>query len=257
VARIGQRNEGNLVMTMALELPTYIENVRAQGERLALLADRAMDRSIPGCPKWNGADLVFHMGRVHRMFDDVLQRSVVDAADLIRAERPDDASLLSWYREGLSQLVTTMTRTPRSTPAWSFLGPVTAEWVVRRLAHETAVHAADMAAAVGERPDIDLDLASDGIDEFLSSFFVRPRDDAPALDGSVHLHCTDVDGEWMVQPRDDGSIDIAWGHGKGDCALRGSANDLLMVLWRRQPLSSLEIFGDESLATRFVERAQL
>jgi uncharacterized protein (TIGR03083 family) len=244
-------------MTMALEIPTYIEHVRTQGERLASLAERAMDRSIPGCPKWNGADLVFHLGRVHRMFDDVLVRSVTDTAELQRAERPDDASLLSWYQEGLTQLVTTMSKTPRSTPAWSFLGPRTAEWVVRRLAHETAVHASDMAAAVGEAPGIDVELASDGIDEFLSNFLVRPREDAPALGGSVHLHCTDVDGEWMVQPHDDGSLDISWGHGKGDCALRGSANDLLMVLWRRQPVSALELHGDEALALRFVERANL
>jgi len=244
-------------MTMALDLSTYIDHVRVQGERLASVAEQAMDRAVPGCPEWNGADLVFHLGRVHRMFDDVLVRSVTDASDLQRADRPDDGVLLSWYREGLSQLVTTMDKTPRSRPAWSFLGPRNAEWVVRRLAHETAVHAADMAAAIGKSADLDLELASDGIDEFLSNFFVRAREDAPLLGGSVHLHCTDVDGEWMVTVRDDGSVEVTWGHGKGDCALRGTANDLLMALWRRQPLSSLELHGDEALATRFIERAKL
>ena len=257
MARTRERNEGVVTMTMALDLSTYIEHVNVEGERLASLAEHAMDRSIPGCPEWNGADLVFHLGMVHRMFDDVLIRSVTEASDLQRAARPDDSSLLSWYREGLSQLVTTMDKTPRSRPAWSFLGPRTAEWVVRRLAHETAVHAADMAAAAGGKPNIDLELASDGVDEFLSNFFVRVRDDAPELGGSVHLHCTDVDGEWMVQPQGDGSMNIAWGHGKGDCALRGTANDLLMALWRRQPLSALEVLGDEALATRFIERAKL
>jgi len=251
------RNKGFATMTMALDLSTYIEHVGAQGERFALLAENAMDRSIPGCPKWNGADLVFHLGMVHRMFDDVLIRSVTESSDLQRSERPDDSTLLAWYREGLSQLVTTMDKTPRSRPAWSFLGPRTAEWVVRRMAHETAVHATDIAAATGGASEINLDLASDGIDEFLSNFFVRAREDAPELGGSVHLHCTDVDGEWMVTPLADGSMNIAWGHGKGDCALRGTANDVLMTLWRRQPLSSLEIFGDETLATRFIERAKL
>ena len=251
------RNKGFVTMTMALDLSTYIEHVGAQGERFALLAENAMDRSIPGCPKWNGADLVFHLGMVHRMFDDVLIRSVTESSDLQRSERPDDSTLLAWYREGLSQLVTTMDKTPRSRPAWSFLGPRTAEWVVRRMAHETAVHAADIAAATGGASEIDLDLASDGIDEFLSNFFVRAREDAPELGGSVHLHCTDVDGEWMVTPRNVHRSISNRGHGKGDCALRGTANDVLMTLWRRRPLSSLEIFGDETLATRFIERAKL
>lgn len=257
MARTRRRNERAVIMTMALDLSTYIEHVQSQGERLASLAEHAMDRPIPGCPRWNGADLVFHVGWVHRMFDDVLTRSVTETSDLQRAERPDDAMLLTWYREGLSQLVSTMDKTPRSRPAWSFLGPRTAEWVVRRMAHETAVHAADMAAASGGSANIDLELASDGIDEFLSNYFIRARDDAPELGGSVHLHCTDVDGEWMVTPLADGTMSITWGHGKGDCALRGTANDLLMAVWRRQPISSLEVFGDEALAVRFLERANL
>lgn len=243
-------------MTMALDISTYIKSVKAEGESFAEFAERSMDRSIPSCPKWNGAELVYHLGRVHRMFDDVLTRSVIDTAQLVRIERPDDSVLLSWYREGLQGLVTTMTNTPRGTPAWSFFGPNTADWVMRRMAHETAVHRWDMADATASASDIDVELASDGIDEFLNNFFTRPHADAPELGGSVHLHCTDVDGEWMVEPLDDGGIEISWGHGKGDCALRGSANDILLTLWHRRPLSALEVIGDVDLANRFVNRAQ-
>ena len=243
-------------MTMALDISTYISSVNSDGQKFAELAERSMDRSIPSCPKWNGADLVYHLGRVHYMFTDVLARSVTDTADLLRVERPDDAALLQWYRDGVSSLVRTMTNTPRGTPAWSFFGPNTADWVVRRLAHETAVHAWDIADATGASFDIDLELASDGIDEFLNNFLIRPHAEAGELGGSVHIHCTDVDGEWMIQPASDGSLDISWGHGKGDCALRGTANDVLLALWHRRPLTALEIIGDHELATRFVNRAQ-
>jgi uncharacterized protein (TIGR03083 family) len=242
---------------MAFDISTYITHVRTGGERFATIAQTAMDRPIATCPKWNGADLVYHLGWVHRMFDDVLTRGVTEAADLRRADRPDDGDLLEWFRDGLSHFVTTMTNTPRQNPAWSFLGPRNTEWVVRRMAHETAVHTWDLADATGTTVEIDLELASDGIDEFLTNFFVRAREDAPALTGSVHLHCTDVDGEWMIEPHEDGSYDVSWGHGKGDVALRGTANDLLLALWRRRPLSSLELFGDEALASMFIERAQL
>lgn len=243
-------------MTMALDLATYINAVRTEGNAFAEVAENAMDRTIPSCPKWNGAELVYHLGRVHRMFTDVLSRSVTDTAQLLRVDRPDDSVLLSWYRDGLAALVTTMTNTPRGTPAWSFFGPATADWVIRRMAHETSVHAWDIADSVGSTREIDVELASDGIDEFLHNFFQRPQADAPDLGGSVHLHCTDVDGEWMIEPTSNGGVDIAWGHGKGDCALRGSANDLLLALWHRRPLSALEVIGDEALATRFVNRAQ-
>jgi hypothetical protein len=87
---------------MALDLSTYIDHVRIQGERVASVAEQAMDRAVPGCPEWNGADLVFHLGRVHRMFDDVLVRSVTDASDLQRADRPDDGAtclVISWASE--------------------------------------------------------------------------------------------------------------------------------------------------------------
>jgi len=244
-------------MTMALEIPTYINHVRIEGERLAAASENAMDRPIPSCPKWNGADLVFHVGRVHRMFADVLARSITDESELQRFDRPDDSALLLWYRDGLANVVDTMTKTPRTMPAWTFVGTRNTEWVVRRLAHETAVHAWDMADATGSATSVDAELASDGIDEFLSNFVDRPRADAPALRGSVHIHCTDVDGEWIVEPNEDGSIEVAWGHLKADVALRGSANDLLMSLWRRRPLSTLEVLGDEALAASFVERAQL
>ena len=56
--------------------------------------------------------------------------------------------------------------------------------------------------------------------------------EAPPLDGSVHLHCTDVDGEWLVTAGADGA------HAGDARARQGrrrhprSGHDLLMVLWR-------------------------
>ena len=95
---------------------------------------------------------------------------------------------------------------------------------------------------------IDADLAADGVDEFLSQFYpytVRGGDHPAA---SVHLHCTDIEGEWTIAV--DGTVTV--GHAKGDTALRGPAGDLLAVIWRREPLASIEVFGDADLAARFI-----
>ncbi len=76
--------------------------------------------------------------------------------------------------------------------------------------------------------------------------------DAVPVGGSVHLHCTDVDGEWIVAADDDGADVVTREHAKGDAAVRGPAHDLLMVLWRRRPLDTVEVFGDRAVAERLI-----
>ncbi len=65
----------------------------------------------------------------------------------------------------------------------------------------------------------------------------------------MHLHCTDVEGEWLVSA--DGRVEL--GHAKGDAALRGSASDLLLALFKRVPLDSVEVVGDAAVARQFVD----
>ena len=76
--------------------------------------------------------------------------------------------------------------------------------------------------------------------------------DAAPLDGSVHLHCTDVAGEWLVVDDADGADVVTREHAKGDAAVRGPAHDLLLVLWRRQPLDAVEVIGDRAVAERLI-----
>jgi hypothetical protein len=89
---------------------------------------------------------------------------------------------------------------------------------------------------------IDPALASDGIDE-LPSCFLSAAADAQPVGGSVHIHCDDVAGEWTLRPAGDG-FDVTSEHATGDCALRGTASDLLLVLWRRRPMSTIDGVGE-------------
>jgi predicted lipid carrier protein YhbT len=66
----------------------------------------------------------------------------------------------------------------------------------------------------------------------------------------VHLHCTDLDGEWLVtltSPRPT----VERVHAKGDVAARGTASDLDLFLWGRIGGDALEVFGDRELLDRF------
>ena len=113
------------------------------------------------------------------------------------------------------------------------------------------MHRVDAQSAAGEVAPIDPAFASDGIDEYLAVFAPRFGKGLADLGGTVHLHCTDVEGEWLITPADDGIV-VTREHAKGDVAARGRAEDLLLLLWGRRDASAVEVFGDADLLDRFV-----
>ena len=104
---------------------------------------------------------------------------------------------------------------------------------------------------MGATTSIDAALASDGVDEYFGVMLPRllEREQLPLPDSSLHVHCTDVAGEWLVQRGDDGQLDVRREHAKGDAALRGPAAALLLRLWgRTQADDGIDVVGDEAAA---------
>ncbi|MEX1007809.1 MAG: hypothetical protein WD271_08175, partial [Acidimicrobiia bacterium] len=97
---------------------------------------------------------------------------------------------------------------------------------------------------------IDTMLAADGVDECLGMLPFRNRDLLPGNGETVHLHCTDTEGEWLVTLAAD-SPAIERVHAKGDVAARGTASDLDLFVWGRVGASAFEVFGDLELLERF------
>lgn len=95
--------------------------------------------------------------------------------------------------------------------------------------------------------------ASERIDHFLHHLLNTGHG---AAGGSVHLHCTDVAGEWTVREADDG-FSVTREHAKGDCAIRGAAADIVAVLSRQAPLSTVDVVGDAEVVARFVAASTL
>jgi predicted lipid carrier protein YhbT len=120
------------------------------------------------------------------------------------------------------------------------------------MAHEAAMHAVDAQLAAGETAAMDPELAADGLDEMLTVLLHRiVTRDAGAPFGSIgtlHVHCTDVDGEWLVEPGEDG-FTVRREHAKGDAALRGPALDLLLRLYNRGDAG--EVIGDPGVLERW------
>ncbi|MBI4932693.1 MAG: maleylpyruvate isomerase family mycothiol-dependent enzyme [Actinobacteria bacterium] len=214
-----------------------------------------MDAPVPSCPEWTVADLMWHLAEVHDFWTVVVRDRVEYPDAYVEPERPPAADLPAFYRDRLAGVVEVLSAADPAQQNWTWTADHSAGFVQRRMAHETAMHLTDAQAAAGLALSVEPELASDGIDEFLEYFRSRSTD-APAAGGSVHLHCTDVAGEWTVREVD-GERLVTREHAKGDCALRGPASDLLLVLWRRVPLSAADVVGDAEVAARFVAYANL
>jgi hypothetical protein len=111
------------------------------------------------------------------------------------------------------------------------------------MAFETAVHAWDGRGATGSARPFSADLAADGIDEHLGNLPFVLGDAAAGLDATLHAHCTDVPGEWLVRRGPDG-LAVSREHTRADVALRGPASDLFLVVLGRAPLERVEVLGD-------------
>ena len=212
---------------------------------------------VPSCPDWTIADLVWHLGEVHWFWgtDVELRPSAPDEIEKMKPERPATyADIVTWGRAQADRMIELLDATPNDVPVWTWAlneSDHNVGFVRRHQVQEAAVHRWDIEQAAAGRPQpIEPDVASDSIDEMLAitlPWGVRP--DKP-LGGSVHLHCTDTDGEWFVHA--DGRVERV--HEKGDVAIRGTASDVLLALYTRVPLGDVEIVGDQALAEELLAR---
>ena len=227
----------------------YLELLRSEGEALAGAAERDLKAPVPSCPEWDMAALVRHTSQVHRRRAAVVRRRSIEPPEGIEADPgPKDDDIVAWYRDGVDDLLDAFSEAGPDAQAWTWHGENNVAFWMRRMAQETAVHRWDAENAIGAAADIDAELASDGIDEFLDKFI--PLDEIPyrGAAGTVHLHCTDVKGEWTVTLAPGEIPTHERGHSKGDAAVRAAANRLLLWVWRRIDSSAVEVLGDAGLA---------
>lgn len=228
-----------------------IAAIAAGGEALAAAAETGLDRGVSSCPGWDMAKLVLHVGLVHTWAGESVRRRAregVDFASLPRA--PEGPSRVPWLRDATASLVEALGAAADGDAAgrWRELQVTPGFWR-RRMALETAIHRWDAEGAVGQPEPVDAPLAVDGIGEvveLLLPFSVRATTNGP-VPGTLHIHCTDAEGEWLLAVTD-GRLDVTLGHAKGDAALRGGASGLFLTCWGRKPEDDPEVIGDKSVA---------
>jgi uncharacterized protein (TIGR03083 family) len=248
---------------MPLELDDYVRAVREDGEAFVTATSRSLETAVPTCPGWSVGDLVWHLGEVHRFWNQIAGRGLLDPDDVPLVERPSDPELVGWFAMGLADLVRTLENADPEAPVWSWVSqePVPTAWIYRRMAQETATHRWDAQNAHGAGRPIAPALAVDGIEEFLYGFV--GFDGSRLMDGAetVALRTTDTDDAWVVQVGDGhlvirppGRADVL---GDIEAEAVGPASDLLLVLWRRLRQDAVQVSGDPAALARFLLRANL
>ncbi|MHB8671586.1 MAG: maleylpyruvate isomerase family mycothiol-dependent enzyme [Acidimicrobiales bacterium] len=241
-----------------MEPRALLDALERESVAMAAAARKGLGPTVAACPGWTVADLLHHTGVVHRFATGNVASRPVRPESYADTERPAEDQLVDWFEAGAGRLRDTLVAADPGEAAWTWFPPEqTVRFWYRRQAQETAVHRWDVEAANGDPSPISGELAADGIDEYLSVFVPRLHGRAKvqsATEETFHFHRSDGPGEWLVRFGPDG-VALSRDHAKGDLALRGSSQDLLLFLWGRLPVTggSLECFGDPGLVGRWFE----
>jgi uncharacterized protein (TIGR03083 family) len=227
-----------------MDAAAHIAHLRANSA--ALLEAQRAEPTAPAWPGlgWNRTELLSHVTNVHARIRAQLELGTGERVRFSSLEpTPESDDLPARFEAGVIELVAAL-RAMDLSAAWpTWAGPQPGTFFPRRMAQEMAVHRWD-----GVGGAIDAELAVDGVDELLELFAPRiPAERLPNPGGTIHLHATDVDGEWLIRLIAEG-ITFEHGHAKGDVAVRGHASDLLLWAWNRVPVDDrFEVFGDSGL----------
>lgn len=225
----------------------FMDAVVLDGRALIEAAESNWSRPVPDCPEWDAAGLVRHTGGILAWM-----AAIVDTGDRVSFRAlppapPLDSELAEWFVDNLDHTVTALREADPEAHVWTFssLGDQRVSWWRRRLAVEMAIHRWDAqyavaaeggsasTAAEGGAAPIRADVASAGIDEFVTEFLpgllAQPIADRPS--GTLRLQATDVVSDRCLDLDEAGAE--ASGGGDADTTVRGTASDLLLWLTNR------------------------
>jgi uncharacterized protein (TIGR03083 family) len=250
-----------------LEHERYLTSLDTEVRRFAeVVAAGEPGAGVEYCPEWTLADLSRHQGLVHRWALQVVTvgaQERVSWDELPDQEAPEDpAGRAEWLLRGATRLAELLRERGPAEKVWSWGAEQHTGFWARRMAHETLIHRIDAESAVGPAPAgaVDAVLAADNIDELLHNALAPQARAFPERDrlrgegGTLHLHCTDVPGEWLLRRTPEGFASEQ-GHAKAEAALRAPAAELMLLLNRRLPdgRNAVEILGDQALVELWLD----
>ncbi|HZX56176.1 MAG TPA: maleylpyruvate isomerase family mycothiol-dependent enzyme [Ilumatobacteraceae bacterium] len=247
-----------------MDLNSYLAVIRPETALLAATADEAgLDADVPTTPGWTLADLVLHMGEVHRWATAAVACKASKLSQVpgdFLGQLPEPAAATAWLRHGADALCATLQAADIGIDYATFLAdppsPSLLFWA-RRQALETTVHRVDAESALGRCSLISQEVAIDGIDEFLTGFVPRSRTKLYSESArSLQIAPDYSDQRWTVSIGSD-LPSTERRASDADCIVSGPAGDLYLALWNRAPLDGLRVEGDHSVIDLLRESVQV
>lgn len=240
---------------MRLSHERYVDIVRSGGERLAVVAERGLDAPVPSCPGWTVRDAVEHTAEVY--LHKVACMHDKKAPDPWPPAR-DDTSPVEHLRAAHEALLTELTsRDPLEFAETWWWDERTVGFWGRRMAHETAIHLADVELAHGDVSAIDPVLAVDGVDEVLRQFLAGDWSDEPVAGppgATIRVRTGDHGWRVVMEPAAIVAQVDKWPHVPVGAVLTGPAEPLYRWLWGRGPDDELTAEGDLGLVPLLRDR---
>jgi len=253
-----------------LEFPDLLRLIdeRSTAFRAAVASAPSLDVQVPTCPEWTLFDLVQHLGERRRSWAATVAagpaaappaKSASEGAPAAPLERE---ALLAWSAASTQELLDALREAGPDRGCWTWWdtsqSPQTCGAVARHQLQEIAVHTYDAQLTVGTPQPLPVEVALDGVDEFLSTCCAT-TDAWPHEPAVVDYHATEgrswrlwlsVDGARTARLPMPGTMSAA-GAGEEpdavDASLRGTAGELVLALYGRLPVDSLKLDGDRRI----------
>ena len=230
------------------------------------LAGADLARPVPTCPGWNVAQLGRHVDGGLRWACEIVATRAdsppPDTAlrDLSAVTADDPDRLAGALREAARELATALHDAGPDAQMWCPVAGGGARFYARRFAHETAIHRADAALGLGIDFELDSQVATDGVEEWLQlgampfHFEVHPwMRELLGPGRTIGLQASDTGDSWLLDFTGD-AIDWQRGAVGAAATVTGPVSGLVLALYRRRPVSTLTISGDTALVDFWMER---
>lgn len=267
-------------MENTLDFPDLLRLIdeRSSAFRAAVAAAPSLDAQVPTCPEWTLFDLAQHLGEGRLAWAATIAAGPDATAkcaprDATAAPR-DREALLAWLTTSTQQLVDALKDAGSDRGCWTWWGksqsPQTTGAVARHQLQEIAVHTYDAQLTVGDPQPLPLQVALDGVEEFLTTICTTtvawPHEPAAVdyhvTEGRSWRNWLSADGARAArlptspstQPTTTASVTTSAENDPdaADASARGTANDLVLAFYGRIPLDVLKFEGDRALFDKLV-----
>ncbi|MEU9192774.1 maleylpyruvate isomerase family mycothiol-dependent enzyme [Streptomyces hundungensis] len=254
-------------MEKNLEFPDLLRLIdeRSTAFRSVVAAAPGLDAQVPSCPGWTLFDLVKHLGGGDRFWAAIVGAGPADAppaeavAGRAALEVPQEReALLSWLDASTQLLLNALREAGPESGCWTWWpasqSPQTCGGTARHRVQETAVHTYDAQLSVGAPQPLPVELALDGVEEFLFTVCGTPSA-WPHKPTAFDFHATEG-RSWRLSVDGDGARTSripaptpATGEDSdaAGASVHGTASELVLYLYDRIQADSLHVDGDAGL----------